>query len=150
MTKRPQGATKSTEIDQTERIIRARTAVRPVRRIAADEKMTEAAVNDVLDQWVRKLIGPELREREYALLLTRNDELIEALRPKALATTNRNMIREYSAALNRRATLLALRPPKDVNVRLMTDEVQRVTQFDRMESAVRAFIEQRPKTVNGG
>ena len=108
-----------------------------MRRIADDEKMTEAAVDAVLDQWVKGLIGPQPREREYALLLTRNDELIEALRPKALAATNRNWVREYSAALNRRASLLAVRPPRDVNVRLIAEEAQRVTSFDRLDSTVR-------------
>ena len=86
------------------------------------------------------------------MLLARNDELIESLRVKALSggTNGRNWGREYSAALSRRASLLGLRPPKDVNVRLVTDEVQRTTSFDRLNSAVQALIEQRPKTVNGG
>ena len=98
------------------------------------------------------MVGPELRHQEYWLLLARNDELIESLRVKALSggTNGRNWGREYSAALSRRASLLGLRPPKDVNVRLVTDEVQRTTSFDRLNSAVQALIEQRPKTVNGG
>jgi hypothetical protein len=42
-----------------------------------------------------------------------------------------------------------LRPPKDVNVRLIAEETQRVTSFDKLNNAVQALIEQRPKTVNG-
>jgi len=47
------------------------------------------------------------------------------------------------------ASLLGLRPPKDVNVRLIAEETQRVTSFDKLNNAVQALIEQRPKTVNG-
>ena len=46
-------------------------------------------------------------------LLARNDELIEALRPRALEAKNKHIIAAYSAAMSRRATLLALRPPNE-------------------------------------
>ena len=118
-----------------------------MRRIADDEKMTEAAVDAVLDQWVKGLIGPQLREREYALLLTLNDELIEALRPKALAATNRNWVREYSAALTRRASLLALRPPRDVNGSPRKPSALPVS--TGWTAPRGGLIEQRSKTVDG-
>ena len=108
-----QRARKPSSSAQAERIIRARTAGRSVRSIAEAEGMTEAGVDTALDCWVAGLIGPKLREREYALLLERNDELIQALRPKALEARNLKLIAAYSAAMSRRATLLALRPPNE-------------------------------------
>jgi hypothetical protein len=136
-------------LDQGERVIRARISGVSVAKIAKDEGISIGAVNQHLDGWVNGAVGPQLRHQEYTLLLARNDELIEALRPKALAMSNRSWVREYSAALSRRASLLGLRPPKDVNVRLIADEVQRVTSFDRLDGAVRALIQQRSKTVDG-
>jgi len=135
------------EAERAERVIRARTAGWSVRRIAAEEGIPPAQVNGILDDWVGGVVGQKLREREYCLLLERNDELIEALRPRALQGRNRGIIREYNAALSRRATLLALRPPKETHVRILAEETQRVTSFDRMNDAVRALIEQRPKTA---
>jgi hypothetical protein len=112
-------------LDQGERVVRARIAGVPVTRIARDEGLSIAEVNKHIDSWVEGTSGPKLRHQEYTLLLARNDELIEFLRVKALAggANGRNWVREYSAALSRRASLLGLRPPKDVNVRLVTDEV---------------------------
>lgn len=83
------------------------------------------------------------------MLLERNDEMLNALRPRALEAKSKWHVAGYSAALSRRASLLALRPPKDVNARLIAEEAQRVTSFDRLDGAVRALIEQRPKRVDG-
>lgn len=137
------------EAKRAERAVRARTAGWSVRRIATEEGIPAPEVNRILDDWVAGVVGQKLREREYCLLLERNDELIEALRPRALQARSRGIIREYSAALSRRATLLALRPPKETHVRILTDEAQRTTSFDRLNSAVQALIEQRPKRVDG-
>jgi hypothetical protein len=134
---------KLNEAERAERVIRARTAGWSVRRFAAEEGIQPLEVNRILDDWVGGVVGQKLREREYCLLLERNDELIEALRPRALQARNRGIIREYNAALSRRATLLALRPPKETNIRLITEEGQRPTSFDRLNSAVQALIERR-------
>jgi hypothetical protein len=139
-------------LDQAERVIRARIAGVPVAKIARDEGIGIAAVNKLLDDWVEGLVGPELRRREFGLALQRNDELIEFLRVKALSggPNGRNWVREYSAALSKRNSLLALRPPRNVNLHIIAEETQqRATSFDRLDGALRALIEQRPKTLDG-
>jgi len=138
------------EAERAERVVRARIAGVPVAKIGKDEEIGIAAVNKLLDDWVEGLVGLELRRREFGLALQRNDELIEFLRVKALSggPKGRNWVREYSAALSRRNSLLALRPPRNVNLHIIAEEAQRVTSFDRLDGAVRALIEQRPKTEN--
>jgi len=141
------------EAERAERVVRARITGVSVAKIAKDEGIGIAAVNKLLDDWVDGMIGPELRRREFGVALQRNDELIQFLRKKALSggPNGRNWVREYNAALSRRNSLLALRPPKNVNLHIIAEEAtQRATSFDRMEAAVKALIEQRPKTVNGG
>ena len=111
-------------LDQAERVVRARIAGVPVAKIGKDEGIGIAAVNKLLDDWVEGLVGPELRRREYGLALQRNDELIAFLKVKALSggPNGRNWVREYSAALSRRNSLLALRPPRNVNLHIIAEE----------------------------
>jgi hypothetical protein len=101
-------------------------------------------VDEILDAWVTGVIGPRLREREFTLLLERNDEMLNALRPRALEAKSRWHVAAYSAAMSRRATLLALRPAKEMHVRVLAEDVpQRMTSTDRIEAALRQFQDQR-------